>query len=65
MRFSTPLLVRSQFYPKNPSFGVEKFTRFGKMEGSALSGMPNYEHRVAPFAIALWVSELGRLKVPT
>ena len=32
-----------------PSFFDPKFGKFGKMVGSAVSGIPNQEHRVAPY----------------
>jgi len=36
-------------YPKNPNFTDPKFTKFGNTLASAVSGIPNHEHSVAPY----------------
>ena len=36
-------------YPRKPSFCDPKFAKFGNTVASALSGIPNQEHSVAPY----------------
>ena len=45
-RFASPPLS----HPRNVSFGDDpKFGKLGKIDDSALSGIPNHEHNVAPY----------------
>jgi hypothetical protein len=36
-------------YARNPRSDEEKFARFGNTVASALLGIPNHEHSVAPY----------------
>jgi hypothetical protein len=36
-------------YPRNPRLDAEKLARLGKIVARAEAGIPNQEHRVAPY----------------
>jgi hypothetical protein len=44
-----PGLAWEALYPKNPRLDAEKLARLGKIVARAVAGMPNQEHRVAPY----------------